>query len=323
MIRKHPILGVLFAWIAIYAIFAYLKPNTFLAFDIVELMMRQSIIIGIGALGMTYVIINAGIDLSAGSVLALSSVSGALVYNQTGSPALVVLACLSTGLIFGCLNGVLVSRLKAGPFIVTLGSMLALRGLAKGFAHEKTVSIVDKFVQPDLLLFNLASGLPKSQKWQLFPLGAWVWIVFLVILAVALNYTTFGRNAVAVGSNEAAAKLCGIPVNSVKVGVYSLAGFFFGLAGLMSFSRTTLGDPTSGAGDELKMIAAVVIGGASLSGGEGSMVGTALGVLIMSTISIGCSQMAIPNWIQEILTGVIILTAVAIDRWRASKLAAA
>jgi ribose transport system permease protein len=165
--------------------------------------------------------------------------------------------------------------------------------------------------------------LPKSQKWQLFPLGAWVWIVFLVILAVALNYTTFGRNVVAVGSNEAAAKLCGIPVNSVKVGVYSLAGFFFGLAGLMSFSRTTLGDPTSGAGDELKMIAAVVIGGASLSGGEGSMVGTALGVLIMSTISIGCSQMAIPNWIQEILTGVIILTAVAIDRWRASKLAAA
>lgn len=319
--KKNPVLGVILAWIAIFGLFACFKPETFLSFGIVELLMRQSILIGIGALGMTYVIISGGIDLSAGSVMSLCSVSAALAYNRHGSPVETVAACLIAGLFAGLINGLLVTRLKAGPFIVTLGSMLALRGMAKGLGKEKTVSIANEFVNSDAAIFNLASALPKSSKWQLLPFGAWLWLILLCIVSLALRFTHFGRNVVAVGSNEEAARLCGVPVNRVKLATYTLAGLFFGIAGLMSFSRTTLGDPTSGEGDELKMIAAVVIGGASLSGGEGSLVGTAFGVLIMTTISIGCSQLAIPNWIQQILTGVIILTAVALDRFRAHRLA--
>jgi ribose transport system permease protein len=320
-LKKNTVFGVIIAWIVIFAIFASFKPGTFLSFGIVELLMRQSILIGIGALGMTYVIISGGIDLSAGSVIAFSSVSGALAYNRNGSALEAVFACLVAGCLAGLANGALVTKLKAGPFIVTLGSMLALRGLAKGLGKEKTISVADSLVNPNSPLFNLASALPKESKWQLLPFGAWLWVFLLILVSLALRYTTFGRNVVAVGSNEEAARLCGVPVNRVKLMTYALAGLFFGIAGLMSYSRTTLGDPTSGEGDELKMIAAVVIGGASLSGGEGSLVGTAFGVLIMSTISIGCSQLAIPNWIQQILTGVIILTAVALDRYRAHKLA--
>ena len=129
----------------------------------------------------------------------------------------------------------------------------------------------------------------------------------------------FGKNAVAVGSNETATYLSGVPIDKVKVGVYSLAGALLGLAGVMQLSRTTIGDPTIATGEELKMIAAVVIGGASLAGGQGSVVGAAFGTLIMTTINMGCTQIGVPNWVQEILTGVIILVAVGLDRWRLAR----
>lgn len=318
MKKSGSIWGVFAAWAAIYLLFVILKPATFLSVSNLELMMRQSILIGLGAIGMTYVIMSGGIDLSAGSAAAFSTVCGAIALNATGNPWVALLACIAAGLFCGFLNGVSTAMLKAGPFIVTLGSMLAIRGLAKGLAGEKTVS-----TGGDSWLFNLASALSPDQKWLIISPGAWVWLAFLLLLSLALQYTTFGRNVVAIGSNEQAARLCGVKVEAVKIGVYTLAGFFFGLAGLMSLSRTTLGDPTSSVGDELKIIAAVVIGGASLNGGEGSLWGAALGVLIMTTIGMGCTQMGIPNWVQEIMTGVIILAAVALDRWRLSRAVAA
>lgn len=314
MKKTGSIWGVLVAWVAIYLLFVALKPATFLSLSNLELMMRQSILIGLGAIGMTYVIMMGGIDLSAGSVAAFSTICGALTLNATHSPLAALVACVLAGIACGLVNGVSTAMLKAGPFIVTLGSMLAIRGLAKGLAGEKTVSTGD-----DSWLFHLASALSPDQKWMIISPGAWVWLASLLLFSLALQYTNFGRSVVAIGSNEQAARLCGIKVELVKIGVYSLAGFFFGLAGLMSLSRTTLGDPTSSVGDELKIIAAVVIGGASLSGGEGSLWGAALGVLIMTTIGMGCTQMGIPNWVQEILTGVIILAAVALDRWRISR----
>lgn len=314
MKRASGVLGVFIAWVVIYAVFAALKPSTFLSIANFELLMRQSTIIGIGAIGMTYVIVSGGIDLSAASVIALATVTGAHVFNKTGNPWLAILACTSTGLVAGFLNGILTSKLKAGPFIVTLGSMLAIRGLAKGLADERTVS-----TGGDTWLFSLIARVPSEKSWMLLPVGTWMWLFFLALLAWAMQFTNFGRNTVAIGSNEGAARLCGIAVDRVKVGVYAVAGFFFGLAGLMSLSRTSLGDPTSSVGDELRIIAAVVIGGASLSGGEGSLVGAAIGVLIMSTINMGGTQLGVPNWIQEIFTGAIILTAVALDRWRVAK----
>lgn len=314
MKKTGSIWGVLVAWVAIYLLFVALKPATFLSVSNLELMMRQSILIGLGAIGMTYVIMMGGIDLSAGSVAAFSTICGALALNATHNPWVALIACVLAGIACGLVNGISTAMLKAGPFIVTLGSMLAIRGLAKGLAGERTVSTGE-----DSWLFHLASALSPDQKWMVISPGAWVWLAFLLVFSLALQYTNFGRSVVAIGSNEQAARLCGIKVEAVKIGVYSLAGFFFGLAGLMSLSRTTLGDPTSSVGDELKIIAAVVIGGASLSGGEGSLWGAALGVLIMTTIGMGCTQMGIPNWVQEILTGVIILAAVALDRWRISR----
>lgn len=314
MNKSKNVIGVIVAWVAVYALFSVLKPQTFLDISNVELMLRQSIVAGLGAVGMTYVIVSGGIDLSAGSVIALASVTGAMTLKTTGRPEVAIVVTLLTGLAAGLANGLLITKLKVSPFIVTLAAMLAIRGTAKGFADEKTVSGV-----PSTWLREFTAALGSDEKWLLIPKGAWVWVILLVALAWALHYTVFGRNVVAIGSNEQTAKLCGIKIDRVKLGVYALAGAFFGLGGLMQLSRSTIGDPTLAVGEELKIIAAVVIGGASLSGGQGSVVGAAFGILILTTINMGCSQMGVPNWIQEVLTGLIILVAVAIDRWRLSR----
>lgn len=311
------VIGVIVAWMAIYVMFAALTP-AFREPSNIEVMMRQSIVDGLGAIGMTFIIVTGGIDLSAGSTIALGTVVGALTLRATHRTDLTILATICSGLLSGSLNGVLVSRLRVGSFIVTLASMLAIRGLAKGLAHEQTVSGV-----PNTWLNGLTAALGSNEKWMLFPQGAWVWIACLAACGWAMQFTTFGRNTVAIGSSESTARLCGVKVDRVKIGAYALAGFFFGLGGLMQMSRTSIGDPTIATGEELKIIAAVVIGGASLAGGEGSILGAAFGTLIMTTINMGCNIMGIPNWIQEIMTGLIILVAVAIDRWRLSKSSAA
>jgi ribose/xylose/arabinose/galactoside ABC-type transport system permease subunit len=151
---------------------------------------------------------------------------------------------------------------------------------------------------------------------MVFPPG--VWLLFLLAFGVGalLLYTRFGRHVFAVGSNEEAARLCGIDVARVRLAVYALGGLFAGIAGLMQFSRLTVGDPTGAIGLELNVIAAVVIGGGSLSGGEGSVLGCLIGALIMQVIQSGCSQMGWPNWVQEIVTGAIIVAAVTLDRVR-------
>ena len=311
------VIGVILAWVAIYALFAALAP-AFRDPSNIEVMMRQSIVDGLGAIGMTYVIVTGGIDLSAGSIIALGTVIGALTLKATHNVEYAIGATLLSGLLAGLLNGLMVARLKVGAFIVTLATMLAIRGLAKGLAHEQTVSSV-----PQTWLNTLTAALGPGEKWIFFPRGAWVWIFFLGLMGWAMQYTTFGRNTIAIGSNESTARLCGVRVDWVKVGAYGLAGFFFGMGGLMQMSRTGIGDPTIAMGEELKIIAAVVIGGASLSGGEGSVLGAAFGALIMTTINMGCNIMGIPPWVQEILTGAIILVAVGIDRWRLAKSAGA
>jgi ribose/xylose/arabinose/galactoside ABC-type transport system permease subunit len=151
---------------------------------------------------------------------------------------------------------------------------------------------------------------------MLVPMGVWLMVVLAVGVSVLLRYTRFGRHVFAVGSNELTARLCGVAVERTKVLVYTLGATFAGLAGLLQFSRLTVGDPTVAVGLELDVIAAVVIGGGSLSGGEGSVLGSIVGALIMTTIRSGCSQMGLPNWVQEIVTGAIIVLAVAVDRLR-------
>ena len=304
-----PILGLL----GVYFLFAALAPKSFLSIRNLETIARQSSIVGIAALGMTLVIISGGIDLSVGSVVALATVVIAALLTAGAPPLLAALGGIAAGALCGLANGWLITRLKVVPFIVTLGSLLVVRGAAKGIAREQ------KFDAPLTWLNDLLAALRPDQSWMIVPPG--VWLTLLLSLAVwgVLRYSRLGRHVFAVGSNELTARLCGVPVERVKVLVYALAAGFAGLAGLMQFSRLTVGDPTVAIGLELDVIAAVVIGGGSLSGGEGSVLGTIVGALIMTVIRSGCSQMGLPNWVQEIVTGSVIVAAVALDRLRHRK----
>jgi len=309
------IIGVIAAWLVIYGIFCVLVPRSFPTWQNLETLMRQVVIVGFGSIGMTYIMIAGGIDLSAGSLVALVTVVIALVLNKGFSPWVGVGAALLTGICCGLINGVLITRLKAGAFIVTLATMGAYRGLAKGLSKENTVNA------PLTWISNLTDALRPSEHWRLMPNGAWLMVFCATIAAWVLRYTVFGRHVVAIGSNAQAARLSGIRVIRITTLVYIIGGLFIGIAGLMDFSRLTIGDPTAAVGLELDIIAAVVIGGGSLTGGEGNIFASLVGALIMETIRAGGTQMDLKDWVQNIVTGLIILIAVAFDRWRIARAA--
>jgi ribose transport system permease protein len=302
--------GAILGLLLVYLFFAALAPESFSSLRNLETIARQTAIVGIAALGMTLVIISAGIDLSVGSIIALTTVVIAWCLESGLNPLLAAVAGILVAALCGFLNGFLITRLQVVPFIVTLGTLLLVRGVAKGIAHEQKIDA------PLSWLTELLAILPPGKRWLLFPPGVWLMIILAVFIAAVLKYTRLGRHIFAVGSNERTARLCGIHINRVKLLVYSLSAAFAGMAGVMQFSRLTVGDPTVAVGLELDVIAAVVIGGGSLSGGEGSILGSLIGALIMTVIRSGCSQMGLPNWVQEIITGVIIVLAVALDRMR-------
>jgi ribose transport system permease protein len=306
-------LGPLLALGVVYLFFAVAGPETFATRANLETMARQTAIVGTAALGMTLVIIAGGIDLSVGSVVALSTVVIAGMLQAGWGPHTAALAGVMSGALVGLINGTVIAALRVVPFIVTLGMLLVVRGTAKGIAREQKID-----VSPDALgwLAELLAALPPEQRWMLFPPGVWLLAGLAVAVALLLVYTRLGRHLFAIGSNEPTARLCGVAVPRNKIIVYGMGAAFAGLAGVMQFSRLTVGDPTVAVGLELDVIAAVVIGGGSLAGGEGSVLGSIVGALIMSVIRSGCSQMGLPNWVQEIVTGAIIVAAVALDRLR-------
>ncbi len=303
-------LAPFFGLSAIYLLFMAIGPESFSSPHNLETILRQTAIVGTAALGMTLVIIAGGIDLSVGSMIALVTVVIAAFLQAGISPLLSAAAGVGAGVLCGLVNGLLVTRLRVVPFIVTLGTMLIIRGSAKGIAHEQKIDA------PLSWLNTLLAALAPDALWQLLPAGVWITLLLAVTVALLLRYTKLGKHIIAVGSNEQTALLCGVPVDRIKVIVYTMSAGFAGVAGLMQFSRLTVGDPTVAIGLELDVIAAVVIGGGSLSGGEGSVAGTIAGALIMTTIRSGCSQMGLPNWVQEIITGAIIVIAVSLDRLR-------
>lgn len=298
------------ALLVVYLVFAFIAPPSFVSLKNLELIVRQTTIVGVAALGMTLVIISGGIDLSVGSVVALVTVAVALALLNGMPPIAAAGAGLLIGIICGFVNGALITRLKLVPFIITLGTLLIFRGCAKGLAHEQKVDA------PLTWLNEMLAALKPENGWMIVPPGVWILLVLAVIVALVLKYTRFGLHTFAVGSNEQAARLCGVGIDRTKLLIYSLSGLFAGFAGLMQFSRLTVGDPTVASGLELDVIAAVVIGGGSLLGGEGSVVGTIFGALIMTVIRSGCTQMGLSNWVQEIVTGGIIIFAVVLDRLR-------
>ena len=307
-------LGPVLALIAVYGIFVMIAPPSFATTRNMEMIARQTTIVGVAALGMTIVIISGGIDLSVGSIVALSTVVIAWLLQNAGvNPLIAAVGGVAAAAFFGLISGMLITRLRVVPFIVTLGMMLVVRGAAKGIGREQKID-----VDPERLkwLEELLATVSKERSWMLLPPGVWMLIILAIATAALLRYTRLGRHTFAIGSNEETARLCGVAVDRVKVLVFTMCGAFAGLAGVMQFSRLTVGDPTVAVGLELNVIAAVVIGGGSLSGGEGSILGTLVGALLMTTIASGCTQMGLPNWVQEIITGAIIVVAVAVDRLR-------
>jgi len=308
--RLGPLLGL----VVVIAIFSLLmdSPGRYLSANNLRIVFAQTVIVAIGAIGMTMIIISGGIDLAVGSTVALTGVITALALNA-GLPPISALAIgVLLGGVVGVVNGLAITRLKVVPFIATLGMLGVARGTAKWLANQQTVNVPDTWLNELLVMF------PKP-SWLLVAPGVWITIVLAICAAIVLRNTVFGRRVFALGSNEAAARACGIETDRLKVWIYGLAGLLFGLAGVMQMSRLRQGDPTVAAGAELDIIAAVVIGGGSLSGGEGSILGSMIGALIMAFLRNGCQQVGWPNYIQEIIIGAIIVIAVAIDRWRSAR----
>lgn len=310
--RLGPLIGLIF----VIALFAALRPRTFLTADNFQIMLLQTAVVGTAALGMTLIIASGGIDLSIGSNVALCTVAIALLLKQNVPPFAAALGGVACGSVCGALIGLLVTRLNLTPFIVTLGMWGALRGLAKGLANETMVAA------PTTWLNDLLQSLRPANRWLLLPPGVWLMLVLTVLVAAMLRYTRFGRHLFAIGSNEQTARLCGVPVKRTKLLIYAIGLAFAGIAGVLQFSYLTVGDPTTAAGLELAVIAAVVIGGASLNGGEGSVFGSLIGALIMTVVANGCTKMNLANWVQEIVTGAIIIAAVVLDRLRHREAAA-
>jgi len=305
------LLGLLVATVALYAYFTWRLPRSFLTFPNIETIAVQATVTSMAALGMTLIIVVGAIDLSIGSTVALTTVVIALALQN--HPAWVALLYgVGAGTAAGLVNGLLITRLRVMPFIVTLGTMQVVRGIARGLGHDSTVDA------PKTWLNEILTAVSKKEQWKLFPPGVWFMIGMAVLVGLLLWRTVFGRNVVAVGSNEQAARVSGVNSQNVKLGAFVIAGLLTGLAGLMQFSRLKVGDPTVAAGLELDVIAAVVIGGGSLNGGQGSVIGAVIGAIFMTTMGNGFAQIGLPEWVQYIVKGAIIVLAVALDRVRAS-----
>ncbi len=305
-----PFVGLLF----VCGLFALTEARPFIfAPGNLKTVLVQTVIVSVGALGMTLIIISGGIDLSVGAVVALTSVLGAKLLTTGWGTWPAAAAVILAGGAIGLINGSLIAGLRLLPFIVTLGMMGIVRGSAKWLGNSQTISI------PGDAPIN--SLMARSAPRELFPLppGVWLALGLAVFTAFILRSTIFGRRIFALGSSEATARLCGIRIGLTRIQIYGVAGLFFGLAGWMQLSRLTQGDPSIAQGLELDIIAAVVIGGASLSGGAGSILGSLIGALVMAVLRNGASLCGWPNFAQEIVIGTVIVLAVALDQWRQGK----
>lgn len=280
----------------------------FLTYHNFKIIFTQTVIVSIGALGMTLIIVSGAIDLSVGSTVALTGVIAALLIQKGWGAAATTLAAIAVGGFVGLLNGSAVAGLRMPSFIITLGMLGICRGTAKWLADNQTVSY-------DSSPINSWMTTPNPSGYAL-PAGVWVAVALAVGTSLLLKRTVFGRHVFALGSNEAAARLCGVPTVRLQILVFTLAGCFIGLSGLFQLSRLRVGDPTVAVGVELDIIAAVIIGGASLSGGSGTILGSIIGALIMAVLRNGSQQMGWPNYFQEIIIGLVIIVAVFLDRFR-------
>jgi ribose/xylose/arabinose/galactoside ABC-type transport system permease subunit len=292
----------------------------FLNLPNLQVLIHKSTIPGVVALGMLLVIISGGIDLSVGSVIALVTVVAMQVfreiYGRTESLQLASLgaipAGIATGGVCGLVNGLVITRLRVSPFVATLGMLSIARGLAYWLSGRRPITFhgprpgwVDAFSR-------------AHAEYTIFGPGFWSMVLLAIGVAILLRYMVLGRYCYAIGSNEATARLCGVSVERTKVVLYTLAGLMTGWAGILMFAQGGSGDPGGGRELELNVIAAVVIGGASLAGGQGTVVGALLGVLILGILENGVSFCDVPVEVKHILIGVIIIANTSLSQWQRS-----
>lgn len=299
-----------FASLIVIAIFFSVASSTFLTYGNIVNVLFSTVVIGLLALGTTFVIITGGIDLSIGTGMALCAVmSGQFIVNWQLPWPLGALLAVGFGGLLGFVNGFNVARLRLPPFIATLATMLVAQGLALVVSHSAPIYFNDAPGYMKLSTGNLIPGLN-------FPNAVLILILATAVAGVLISRTILGRYTFAIGSNEEATALSGINVAKWKIIIYTLAGLFTGLAGVMISARLGSAQPATGAGYELQAIAAVVIGGTSLAGGKGSIVGTVIGALIISVLNNGLQLMAIPQEWQNVILGAVILIAVYADMAR-------
>ncbi len=308
--------GALIVLVVICVIFAIVEPAFMSPLNLFNVL-RQVSIYGLLAIGMTFVILTGGIDLSVGSVLALSGMAAAAVYKGgTGFQATgadgpqgygvlaALLTALAVGIGAGLLQGGAVVKLRVPPFIATLGGITAFRGAALLLANGQSISGFQK----NYTFWGQGMLGPV-------PVPVIVFLLFALIGWVVLYYTRYGRQVYAVGGNQEAARLSGLNSNRVILSVYIISGFFAGLSGFLLSSRLNSAEQNAGLGFELTVIAGVVIGGTSFTGGEGSIPGTVIGILLIGVLSNGLTLMNVSPYYQQILTGLIIVFAVFFDQW--------
>jgi ribose transport system permease protein/erythritol transport system permease protein len=325
--------GRLIALVAVYGFFAFLTPaeKGFMSDANTQLMLQDIAVVAMAAIGMTIVIISGGIDLSAGSVIALSMITTAYILDLGPTdhklvaqyphllPIAAVVAVTTVAVLVGFLNGALVTWLRIVAFIITLGSMQMARGAAKMLAKEQNIYPPSDVLE-ELWISKLLDPAKTLLTPPFLPPAVWLVIFAAALAALFLRYTRLGRHIFAIGSNEKTAILCGVPVARTKVLVYMIGGMFSGLAGIIFFARLgSIGQPTEAIGYELFVIAAAVIGGASLLGGRGTILGTMIGALIITILRNGGVKMGWPQYVQEIVMGAVIIIAVAIDNLRNRK----
>ena len=297
-------LGPLIGLILIVVIISILNP-AFLSPGNLMNVLRQVSINALIAFGMTFVILTGGIDLSVGSILALSGAVTATLMASGVDPVLAVLIGLLAGAALGAFNGIVIAKGKVAPFIATLATMTIFRGLTLVFTDGRPVSGLGDSTFFDMLGRGYLFGIPVP---------AVTMMVSFLVLYLILKKTTFGRRVYAVGGNEEAAVLSGINADRVKIYVYSLTGFLAALAGTILTSRLSSAQPTAGQMYELDAIAAVVLGGTSLTGGRGWIIGTLIGALIIGVLNNGLNLLGVSSFFQQVVKGSVILLAVLLDR---------
>jgi ribose transport system permease protein len=309
-----PLLAALALEIVVFEFMGRRQDNPgFASFNTLMLVLNQSAVFGVMAVGMTFVIITGGIDLSVGSLAAFGGVLCAMVVQRGGDPVWVWilagwLAAVVLGAASGSFTGLLVSRMSIPPFIATLALMSSLRGLGNLITDGKPISPLPEPY----------TWLGRYQVGGRVPVSVLLFLAVMIAGAVLLNHTRFGRHVRAIGGNEESARLSGVPVRRVKWLVYVWCGVLTALAGLVLSSRLGSGSPKVGVGDELAVIAAVVVGGTSLSGGRGSIGGTFVGLLVVSVLNSGLNWIGVETFGQQVTLGLVILAAVLLDQIKGS-----